>query len=309
MHDKKPSSTSIVVALGTLCAAQDCRHVDVDPRIKTLLKALLKHAPLPFSVLAYSSNLRPIRRLLETTMSFIIPGMFSHYLARKVFIETRVRNEVRNGCMQIVVIGGGLDTLSFRIKNDFPSVRCIEIDHPSTHSLKKRAVSSIHLLSSDVELISADLSQQRISEVLMQSTYQADTPTLFIIEGVLMYLTESNVRTTLTDLTKLGSTKSLLILTCMETGDDGKPAFLGSKNHFVSRWLKQNREPFLWGLKKDQVQSFFISSGLNVKQISQRADMHELASALPSWFAPPADGEFVVILGFTAPNAVSSQTE
>ena len=286
----------MMVALGTLCAARELTDKNWDSRISEILGAFLKNAPLPFSLLEQLSRLRWVRKVLESAMSFVIPGMFSHYAARKMYIENYVRAEIAKGCKQLVVIGGGLDTLTFRVKEDFPEVYCIEIDHPSTHSLKTQAVNVAGRKLPEVGLVAADLSCQKVSEVLKQSNHQAENTTVFVVEGVLMYLTESNVRSTLSDLRSLCTADSSLIITCMITEESGQPAFANSKNHFVTRWLKGNHEPFLWGLDKDNVKNFFNSIQFEVEKFSEKAELQLLTSALPSWFKAPAEGEFVVSL-------------
>lgn len=285
-----------MVALGTLCVARELSVKAWDPRVASILATFLRTAPLPFSHLERWSRWKPVRKLLEKTMSFVIPGMFSHYAARKILIEKFVRAEVSKGCSQVVVIGGGLDTLTFRIKGDHPKVRCIEIDHPSTHSLKARAVDAADGQLPKVELLSADLSRQRVSEVLKQTQFERDDPTVFIIEGVLMYLTEQDVQTTLGDLHLLGGAGSSVFLTCMMKVDASPPAFAKSKNSFVKRWLERNHEPFLWGLQKDEVRTFFSSLNFKVESISEQSELRQLTSSLPSWFSPPAEGEFFVSL-------------
>lgn len=296
MHDEKPSSTSMMVALGTLCVAREMSAKDWDPRVASILSSFLRNAPLPFSHLELWSRWKPVRKLLEKTMSFVIPGMFSHYAARKILIEKFVRAEINKGCSQIVVIGGGLDTLTFRIKEDYPEVHCIEIDHPSTHSLKASAVDAANGQLPKVELLSVDLSRRRVSEVLKQTQFEKEHQTVFIIEGVLMYLTEDDVQRTLSDLQPLGRADSSIFLTCMMKADAGRPAFVKSKNGFVTRWLERNHEPFIWGLQKDEVKAFFSSLNFKVEAVSEQSELRQLTSSLPSWFRPPAEGEFFVSL-------------
>jgi len=63
-----------------------------------------------------------------------IQGLALHQALRKLHIERAVRESLAEGFRQVVILGGGLDTLALRLHNEFPDVNFLEIDHPATRA-------------------------------------------------------------------------------------------------------------------------------------------------------------------------------
>ena len=296
MKADKPSTTSMMVALGSYCVAQEISDGKVDPRIRDILCVMLRSSPQPFALLARLSRLRFVRLALEKLMNLVIPGMFTHYLARKLFIESRIRNAIAEGCRQVVVIGGGLDTLALRISQDFPNLRVIELDHPATQNLKTKLINSLQRKPEGLSLQPADLTVQSVSSVLAMNAFDPRQATVFLIEGVLMYLNEQQVRKTLADIHSCAGHGSRFVVTFMERSDDGGVAFGRSQKSFVNLWLNRQSEPFVWGLAPNNAAPFFDSCGWSVVGISQWEQLSQSVSTVYPAMREPAQGEHVAEL-------------
>ncbi|MEY4065721.1 MAG: hypothetical protein RIR26_1929 [Pseudomonadota bacterium] len=296
MIDSEPSKTSTVVALGTFCVVQDLKEGNWDPRVRAILEAILRSAPQPFAFLARMSTTPFFRQMFEKVMSWFIPGMFSHYVARKKYIEKRVRSAVEVGCRQFVVLGGGLDTLALRLAADAPDVKVFEIDHPATQQLKLDFLKSVETNLSNLTLIATNLTEHSVSEALAASAFDSVLPSVFVAEGILMYLREEQVREVLRDLLSIAATGSKIVLTCMEINSEGEITFRGSRKSFVNVWLDQQHEPFLWGLDLIQAKYFFASCGWKLVSMSRWDELFAAVPGLPHWMHPPARGEHIVVL-------------
>lgn len=296
MKADKPSTTSLMVALGSYCVAQEISDERVDPRVRRILGDVLISSPQPFALFAQLSRIRFVRLALERLMNLVIPGMFTHYLARKLFIESRIRSAIAGGCRQFVVIGGGLDTLAVRISQDHPELRVIELDHPATQSLKTKLIKSLQRKPEGLTLQPADLTVQRVSSVLSMNEFDSRQKTVFLIEGVLMYLNEQQVRETLADIYSCAGCGSRFVVTFMERSDDGGVAFGGSHKSFVNLWLNRESEPFVWGLARQDAASFFDSCGWSVVGLSQWEQLSESVSPVYPAMREPAQGEHIAEL-------------
>lgn len=72
----------------------------------------------------------------------------------------------------------------------------IEIDHPATQRLKREILQRAG--APLPHLIPADLSHQRLFDVLQEDSYvRRERPTTLIVEGLTMYLTERAVHDSL----------------------------------------------------------------------------------------------------------------
>jgi methyltransferase (TIGR00027 family) len=201
---------------------------------------------------------------------FSIPGIRTHYVLRKRIIEREARRAIAEGFRQIVVIGGGLDVLAVRLAQEFPEIRCIELDHPATQRIKMAALQ--HWGSpSNLTLLPLDLTRQLLDV--------PDDRTLFIAEGVLMYLAGEEV------VRVLRSLRGRVILTAMESLD----GFRGS-SPLVRGWLRLNGEPFRWAIARDRLAAFLALHGLNLQRMYAAAEIRELASG-----RQVAEGEVIVV--------------
>jgi len=125
-----------------------------------------------------------------------VPGMAHHYLFRKRLIEAEARRLVAGGVRQLVVLGGGFDSLSLRLAKELPDLTVVEIDLPSTQARKRWALREIgHAVPRNCHLVAADLAERALDDVVAATpALRPERATLVVIEGVLMYLKEPEVR-------------------------------------------------------------------------------------------------------------------
>ena len=222
----------------------------------------------------------PLSSLRSTLVErFSIPGVRTHYVLRKKIIEREVREAIREGFRQVVIVGAGFDVLSFRLATEFPLVRFMELDHPATQSAK-RVVGERH--GSNIEFVAADLRNTSIDVAV-----DREKKTVFVVEGVLMYFSEEQVVAILQSIRRAAKS-GRLIITAMESD-----AFAGS-TWMAKWWLKRRGEPFRWALPPAAAASFFAQSGFNVLRVY---GAEEIRAALPPRAAGRrvASGEFIVV--------------
>jgi methyltransferase (TIGR00027 family) len=116
-------------------------------------------------------------------------GPLTRYLAaRTAFFDRVVVDRIEDGCDQVVVLAAGYDGRSMRYAK--AGVRWFEIDHPSTQQDKLDRVDRLGLSSSAV-FASADFAVDDVAAVLDRAGQVVNRPTLFLCEGVAVYLDPS----------------------------------------------------------------------------------------------------------------------
>jgi methyltransferase (TIGR00027 family) len=119
----------------------------------------------------------------------ICRGIIRHYLRRKQHIEQQAHRLLKNDQIRrVVIVAGGFDTLALRLAEQYPGVEFIELDHPATQRVKVQAVGADQ--PENLQFIPVDFTKQRLEDVL---DVDDDSGTLFVVEGVLMYLSEADV--------------------------------------------------------------------------------------------------------------------
>jgi methyltransferase (TIGR00027 family) len=116
---------------------------------------------------------------------------------RTRFAEDALTAAVGQGVRQLVVLGAGLDTFAYR--SPFGDrLRIFEVDHPATQAwkrecLEKAAISIPHWLT----FAPIDFENQTLGEGLEAAVFDSSQPAFFTWLGVVPYLTEEAVWSTL----------------------------------------------------------------------------------------------------------------
>jgi O-methyltransferase involved in polyketide biosynthesis len=177
-----------------------------------------------------------------------------------------------------------------------PAVIFIEIDHPATQRLKREAVGADQAGGRNLVFQPADLTRQALDEALAcVPAYRRGANSVFVIEGVLMYLTHAEVSTLFRLFGAQGGNGSRVVFTVMEPMAGGRIDFHNA-TPLVKRLLRLWREPFKCGIATAELPAFLHRFGF-VPNIVANADT--LRSRYLADFAgnPPvtARGELVCI--------------
>ena len=253
MRSDKASNTARLIARSILLASHDprLRELVAEGESEITARILEETGGNLFSRLALYRIPRSLLLGLERAM---LPGIIAHYLVRKRRIARAVRESLASGMKRVVVIAAGYDSLCARLKNGFPEVDFIEIDHPATQGAKRRALPESH----NFRYIAADLSKESLS-----GHFPLDFSAVIVIEGLTMYLEEEAVSEIFQ---KLAPACGTLIFTFMEKDENGSIAFRG-QSPVVRAWLRKRGEPFLWGIARSELPSFLERCGFQCLEI------------------------------------------
>ena len=97
---------------------------------------------------------------------------------------------------QFVILGAGFDTRAYRLPNDTP-VRVFEVDSPRTQMVKRETLKKAGIDSSGVRFVPADFETEDWLACLTAAGFDPGERTLFLWEGVTMYLDREAVEDTL----------------------------------------------------------------------------------------------------------------
>jgi methyltransferase (TIGR00027 family) len=275
VKDSTPSATAIVVAKNVALVAATPRLAPLVGAEASDLTALL--------IRAYSrrgdSFLRRARAgwfrcLFGFYERLTIPGLALHQALRKRHIERVVRSGLAEGFEQVVILGGGLDTLALRLHGDFPGVNFLELDHPATQRLKRDVVEGRRLAGPNLKLTPVDFGRQSLQDFLAASPdYLPGKRTVFLSEGVLMYLAPDEIDSLFDVIRRQAGAR--FVFTFMEPDVRGRPAFRNS-TWLVRFWLRLKGEPFRWGLSRAEVPSFLAARGFSLKELVTEETMRRV---------------------------------
>jgi methyltransferase (TIGR00027 family) len=139
------------------------------------------------------------------------PGVNGYLMARERYIDVVLQNFLNEGLQQLVILGAGYDSRAYRLK--LPGrLKTFEVDHPATQADKLEKVRRIFGKTPEhVAYVPVDFDTQTLSEGLLSSEYDPSLISLFIWQGVTMYLTSTAVDATLAFVVKSSAPGSAII--------------------------------------------------------------------------------------------------
>ena len=269
MKDNSPSATAYLIARSTLFLWHDRDAGCLVPqRAAELSKLFIKGRRRLTRWLDRITSLRPLASLLERGT---VPGIKLHYALRKRFLEEAARVAINDGVSQVVVIGAGFDTLALRLHESFPNVTFFEIDHPATQSAKRHVVEGEAHRTRNLRFISLDLASAGLEQSLLSDqAYRADKRTLFIAEGLLMYLEQEDVDRIFQFVRRVPGSR--FAFTFMQIQSTGRIGFARS-SRAVDAWLKLRGERFKWGVAPSMLNEFLAARGFQPVCIAASNDL------------------------------------
>jgi methyltransferase (TIGR00027 family) len=112
--------------------------------------------------------------------------MHDYLAARTAFFDRTVTGALGRGVTQVVVGAAGYDGRAFRYAK--PGVRWFEVDHPATQRDKLERLERLGLDASHVRFVEADFTRDPVVGRLRAAELDPDAPSLFLLEGVAVYL-------------------------------------------------------------------------------------------------------------------------
>ena len=205
MNAPRPSRTAQFVAVGRAMADAGLSHVPGfrDPTARVFLSERGTRS------LAKTTRAADIGK--PSTRLEMARGMADLMALRTVAIDTAVHDAVTAGATQLVILGAGYDGRAWRL-SELAGVHVYEVDRPGTQADKRARVSTLPPPIGDVRFVTIDFERESLAAVLERAGHDRASPTCWIWEGVVMYLTRDAVRATLADIAARSTPGSTLIV-------------------------------------------------------------------------------------------------
>jgi len=127
------------------------------------------------------------RRYIDNSGEQYAPYFYVN--ARTHYFDEAVRRAAADGATQIVVLGAGFDSRAYRFRQSHPQLRFFEVDLPATIEAKqKRVAAALGAAPDTVRYSPIDFNTQKLEDVLPALGYDPKQKSLFLLEGVVMYV-------------------------------------------------------------------------------------------------------------------------
>ncbi|MCH5586116.1 class I SAM-dependent methyltransferase [Shimazuella sp. AN120528] len=186
-------------------------------------------------------------------------GALAFVTARERYIDDFLKKCLLQDFDQIVILGAGFDTRAYRI-DGIEKTQVFEVDHPATQKVKLQKLKNIiNPLPKNVMFVSVDFNTQNLRERLLQNGYLENKKTLFIWQGVTVYLNPEGVDSTLSFIADHSSSGSAVIFDYYyrETLQDKDNVHVKSI-HRSAKWTGEN---YIFGIEEGTIDQFLADRG------------------------------------------------
>lgn len=275
MQDSKPSSTAIVILKSIVFLSLDSQRGHLVPKeVGKISTEFLETQTLNQKEFIKVVKAKWFHHFIWFLERLLLPGIILHYVLRKRYIEEATVGVINKEAIgQVVVLAAGFDSLACRLSKRFPQIRFIEVDHPATQRSKRCIFEEMDLLLPNVTFLAVDLSKDKLEEKLLTIRhFNLQTNTLFIAEGITMYLDESQINQLFSSISNCSSFGSRFIFTFMEKQEDGTIDFKRTHS-IVNFWLNWNKEKFRWGISCAEMSNFLRGRKFLLEEISTDSNL------------------------------------
>lgn len=258
MKADKPSATATLIARSQLMLAET-QSWAVDPSYLANYRRFVR------------ANTWLDKVFLKGTEIFAIPGLYLHFALRKKLIESIVQGQLEKGAVkQVVVIAAGFDPLAAALHESYPEARFFEVDHPATQAAKMGTLAEA---GANLFFCPADLTKTALTDALQPPWFDAQLPTVFIAEGITMYLDAKQIDRFFAGVRAMAHhPDSSLIFTYMAKSPLSVIGF-DSQTALARLWLQLKGEPMKWGIEPENIPAFLTARGFTLRRDHSAADL------------------------------------
>lgn len=220
-------------------------------------------------VLAFAASNPEKTKEMSEYYERLFPGLANSIRARVRYFDDFVKSSLDEELEQLVILGAGYDTRAYRIEGLEGKVKVFEVDHPDTQNVKKEKIKKIFgYLPDHVIYVPVDFETENLGERLIARGFDRLLKTLFLMEGLVMYIPPGAVDETLSFIAKnSGKGSAILFDYYPQFIIDGTCELEVGKN--IVNYAEQQGEPLQFGIREEEVETFLTERGFSgVKNVT-----------------------------------------
>jgi methyltransferase (TIGR00027 family) len=204
------------------------------------------------------------------------PGAYEYVVARTKYIDNIVEESLINGFNQIVIFGAGFDSRSIRFHRINQKAIFFELDALITQNAKingqqKRGID----IPENTVYIPVDFNKENFVEKLEQNQFKRNEKTLFILEGIVMYLDEDAAIHTLTTLKSISPSHSIVLFDFIyKSVLRRENIFYGEKE--IYEGVNKHNEAWRFGIEGTEISSFIEKLRLKTLKINNAKNLEQV---------------------------------
>lgn len=280
MKEKRIETTTSRTAEMT-CISRAASSLDTTPHYHSDDHLAIRLLPGFFKALIYIPLFRKFFvRVLAPA------GIYEYVIARTKYIDATFKQAVEEKFDQILLFGAGFDTRALRFQTETQHTHIFELDAPPTQQAKVQQFQKRGLnVPTNLIFIPIDFDKESLSEKLDAAGFHKNCRSLFILEGVLMYLEPGSVQATLQTIHEYAGIGSRVVFDYVRASVlRGENTLYGETG--AAQTVSKAGEGWQFGLEPDEISSFVAGYGFDVSD-------HKCAQELEATYFQDAAGRLV----------------
>ncbi len=214
-------------------------------------------------------------RILLPILKRYLPGTYEWVAARTFMLDDIFKKALIDNWDQIIILGAGFDSRSYRFKDLIKDTKLFEIDLPTTQTMKKFILDKIEIeIPEHLHFIPINLNKENLDQLITGGDFKPKAKNLFIWEGVTEYLTEESVDDTLSFIRKNSLPSSQLAFTYIYKEIlEGNFKYYGSRE--IVKMVSKFGEPYQFGIYEGKIEQFLRERGFKLVKNYSAEELEE----------------------------------
>jgi methyltransferase (TIGR00027 family) len=203
-------------------------------------------------------------------------GIYEYVIARTKYIDAVFKQSLADGFDQVLIFGAGFDTRALRFQDMVRSTTIFELDVPTTQDAKisqyqKRGFS----VPQNVVFIPIDFDKESLPVKIEKAGFDRHRKSLFILEGLLMYLQPESVDKTFRTIQDFAGTGSEIVFDCIYASVlRHEDTYYGERG--IADSVAKASEQWHFGIEKGEVEGFLATYDFKLLDHKDARELEEM---------------------------------
>ena len=255
--EDKPSETALFAALRRTIAHKEYNNDKFGP---DYLAEIFLPAHYRFFL-----RFAKVRENTKAKLAASMPGTNEYIIARTAFFDKLFLNALKDQIPQIVLLGAGYDSRAYRFAKSNQGTKVYELDALPTQNRKIKCLKAAHIsVPKEVQYVPINFINESLSDVLENAGYKNQERTLFLWEGVSMYLDWDAVRETLDFVSHSHSDSVIAYDYTISVTEKNLHEYYGANELMKSMKEHHANEGLVFSMKPGEIESFLAEMNLRM---------------------------------------------
>lgn len=202
-------------------------------------------------------------------------GLYEYVIARTKHFDSVFAQALEQRFDQILIFGAGYDSRALRFNDLNRGTAIFELDSPVTQQEKQKVYQSKKLnIPNKLIFVPIDFNKEKLGDKIRQAGFIAGKKSLFLLEGVTMYLSKDAIEGTFRFIADVSGAESMLVFDFIFGGVLRKEnKYYGEKGMY--KRVAKVGEGWSFALEEEEVEGFLGKYGFALKDYRRSSELED----------------------------------